>query len=192
MMKIDIEKGPVRVEDDAHETDKKSRIKDKAEEARIEAHDEVKAMNSMVNKAKCYKVLDKQKEEKVRLIMEEQKEEERMALEMEIERLKDLKVKEQKKVEQQNKQLEQKNVIMRQIRDNEQARLKAAEARNREAQQMVRHAEALCREEKEAEEKKHQQAHKLILEMNKANDASKESKELMVQREKLEDDKVVE
>lgn len=125
MKNLDAQKGPEGVDEDPHDMAKKARVMTKADEARIEAHDEVKTMNSMVNKAKCYKVLDRQKEEKLRLIKEEQAEEERLALEMEIERLKFLRGKEMEGQMRIQKNLEQKQVIIDQIKEREKNQTKA-------------------------------------------------------------------
>jgi hypothetical protein len=50
---IDANKALAPEEEDPVDKAKKKGIMSKADEAKIEAHDEVKVMNSMVNKARC-------------------------------------------------------------------------------------------------------------------------------------------
>lgn len=178
-------------EEDPHQKAKNRTVLSKADEAKIEAHDEVKAMNSMVNKAKCYKVLDKQKDEKLRIILEEQKEEERLALEMEIERLKFLRKKELEQQDRIVKAHEQKKVIVDQIKERQKIRLKHQESKQKEQEQMLRHAQALVDEENAAAEAKHKQALRMVGEMNEANEQNLFNKVDKKNREKQEDDKVV-
>lgn len=112
-----------------------------------EEKDDVKTMNQMVLYSKCVTIRDKQLEEQKRLEDEYREENRRLDIMMEIERLKNIKHKEE--IEQKRKDAQRQGalVIVEQIKERELERLKQQELQEREKLQMQEHIKKLKVEE---------------------------------------------
>jgi|Transcript_2235 hypothetical protein len=103
-----------------------------------EEHDDVKHMNQMTLYAKVVTIRDKQLEENKELESEWVAEQKRLDLMMEIERLKALKAEDEREALRQEAKRRGAAVIIEQIKEREQQRLKERELLEREQEQMVR------------------------------------------------------
>ena len=112
-----------------------------------ENHDDVKHMNQMMLYSKVVTIRDRQLEESKRLEGEWVDEQKRLDLMMEIERLKSLKLQEEREVLRKQAQKKGSLVIIDQIKERELDRIKEQEMREREMQQMVRQAEQVKKDE---------------------------------------------
>ncbi len=119
----------------------------KAQAMLDEEHDDVKHMNAMMLYSKVVTIRDKQLEESKRLESEWIDEQKRLDLMMEIERLKTLKMQEEREVKRKEAQRQGAAVIIDQIKEREMERIKEEEMREKEGQQMLRHIEVLKAEE---------------------------------------------
>lgn len=132
--KKNIKKSDIEIEMDA----KNKILHLRADQMKLDDHDDVKDMNKMVAYSKCVTIRDKQLIEKQKRIDEEQAEEERLDLMMEIERLKKIQQLEQ---DEENKVIARKQgaiVIQNQIKERSQLRIISQEQKEKEAQQMVK------------------------------------------------------
>ena len=96
----------------------------KAKEMLDEDHDDVKHMNAMMLYSKVVTIRDKQLEEQKRLEDDWLQEQKRLDLMMEIERLKTLKMQEEREVERKEAQKQGSLVIVDQIKEREIERIK--------------------------------------------------------------------
>lgn len=119
----------------------------KAQQMMDENHDDVKHMNQMMLYSKVVTIRDRQLEESKRLEGEWVDEQKRLDLMMEIERLKSLKLQEEREVLRKQAQKKGSLVIIDQIKERELDRIKEQEMREREMQQMVRQAEQVKKDE---------------------------------------------
>ncbi len=110
----------------------------KAQQMLDEDHDDVKQMNQMMLYSKVVTIRDRQLEEAKRLEQEWIEEQKRLDLMMEIERLKSLKLQEEREVTRKAAQKQGSLVIIDQIKERELERIKEQEMREREMQQMIR------------------------------------------------------
>ena len=99
-----------------------------------EEHDDVKHMNQMMLYSKVVTIRDKQKEEQKRLEEEWIEEQKRMDIMMEIERLKSLKMQEEREIQRKQAQKQGSLVIIDQIKERELERIKEQELREKEMQ----------------------------------------------------------
>lgn len=113
----------------------------KAQEQLDEEHDDVKHMNQMTLYAKVVTVRDKQLEENKVLESEWVREQKRLDLMMEIERLKSLKAEDEREQLRMEAQKRGAQVIIEQIKDREGIRMKEREQIERESAQMLRNIE---------------------------------------------------
>lgn len=122
-------------------------INEKALEFTKEQLEDVKEMNKMVAYAKAVTIRDRQLNEKKDIWEDYKVQEKKKDLMMEVDRLK--KIKQYEEEEEQKKQeiIRGHQVIIEQIKEREIERLKQREEQEREAQQLLRAAEELKREE---------------------------------------------
>jgi hypothetical protein len=156
----------------------------KAQQLLDEDHDDVKHMNQMMLYSKVVTIRDKQLQESKRLEQEWLEEQKRLDLMMEIERLKSLKLQEEREVKRKEAQKLGSLVIIDQIKERELDRIKEQETREREMQQMIRQAEQLKAEEQKLVKAKKDRAVRMMGEVEEANKRAIEVKENRKQEEK--------
>jgi len=162
----------------------------KAEKAMDEELDDVKHMNKMVHYAKCATVRDKQLEEAKELEQLKKEEDARMDIMMEVERLKALKFHEEREVTHKVAQKQGALVIVDQIKEREQVRVREQELKNKEQRQMLKQIEELQKDEVKQQEKKVIRAKQLMLEVEESNKRAIEIKQTKVSEEKDIDNKI--
>merc|ERR1719235_2313075 len=111
---------------------------------------------------------------------------------MEIERLKALKMYEEREKERQQDQRRGAKVIIEQIKDRQAQRMREEEARDQERAFILKQIDALKQEEVEQQKAKKVAASRLMAEVNAANSAAMKIKEDKMLAEKLEDQKILE
>merc|ERR1719359_86986 len=128
----------------------------------------------------------------MRYIQQEKEEEEKqLDMMMEIERLKALKMYEEREKTKMEDQRRGAQVIIEQIKDRQAVRMRDEEHRDRERQYILRQIEALKEEEVEQQKSKKVAANRLMDEVNEANSAAMKIKEEKMLAEKLEDQKIL-
>ena len=110
----------------------------KAQQILDEDHDDVKHMNQIMLYSKVVTIRDRQLEEAKRLEQEWIEEQKRLDIMMEIERLKSLKLQEEREVKRKEARKQGSLVIIDQIKERELERIKDQEIREREMQQMIK------------------------------------------------------
>merc|ERR1719161_3124480 len=170
----------------------KNGVLEKAKRMLDEEMDDVKHMNQMMLYSKIVTIRDAQIQEK-RYVQQEKEEEEReLDMMMEIERLKGLKMYEERekiRIEDQRKGAQ---VIIEQIKDRQAGRMREEEQRDQERAFILRQIDALKQEEVEQAKAKKVAANRLMEEVNTANSAAMKIKEEKMLAEKLEDQKILE
>ena len=156
----------------------------KAQQMIDEEHDDVKHMNQMMLYSKVVTIRDKQLDEAKRLEQEWVEEQKRLDLMMEIERLKSLKLQEEREVKRKDARKQGALVIIDQIKERELDRIKEQEMREREMHQMIRQAEQLKEEELKALHVKKERAVRMMGEVEEANKRAIEVKENRKKEEK--------
>merc|ERR1712110_662546 len=123
-----------------------------------------------------------------------EKEEEERCLDcmMEIERLKALKMYEEREKERLQDQRRGAKVIIEQIKDRQAQRMREEESRDQERAFILKQIESLKAEEVEQQKQKKMAAARLMLEVNAANTAAMKIKEEKMLGEKLEEQKIIE
>ncbi len=174
------------------EHEKNETLLTKAKEMLDEEHDDVKHMNQMMLYSKVVTVRDKQLEESKRLEQEWINEQKRLDLMMEIERLKTLKMQEEREISHKEAQRQGSLVIIDQIKEREMERIKEDELREKEGQMMIKHTNALKAEEVKASLAKKEQAKRLMGEVEDANKKAIDIKESKKHEEKELEFKIVE
>ena len=111
-----------------------------------EERDEVKGMNRMMLYAKCVTIRDAQGAEKRSIQRETEEEERRMDVAMEIDRVKALEAYEERERRRAEEQRKGAAIIVDQIHEREQERIREEELRDLERQQLMREIERLKRE----------------------------------------------
>ena len=166
-------------------------ILSKAQSQLDEELDDVKHMNQMVLYSKVVTIRDKQLNENKQLEAEWIEEQKKLDLMMEIERLKGLKVAEER--EQVRMQARRKGavVIVDQIQEREIERIKQREMLQKEQEQMARQIENQRQAEIAAAEAKRERNLKLIAEVEAANTIALSKKQELRQKEVDEEQKIV-
>merc|ERR1719440_1723760 len=142
--------------------------------------------------SKIVTIRDAQIQEK-RYVQQEKEEEEReLDMMMEIERLKGLKMYEEREKARVEDQRRGAQVIIEQIKDRQAQRMREEEQRDQERAFILRQIDALKQEEVEQQKAKKIAAHRLMEEVNTANSAAMKIKEEKMLAEKLEDQKILE
>eukprot|EP01010_Urceolus_cornutus_P003002 NODE_400_length_1698_cov_270.086719_g319_i0.p1 GENE.NODE_400_length_1698_cov_270.086719_g319_i0~~NODE_400_length_1698_cov_270.086719_g319_i0.p1 ORF type:complete len:486 (-),score=160.84 NODE_400_length_1698_cov_270.086719_g319_i0:161-1618(-) len=134
-----------------------------------EESDEVKYMNKVMLYAKCVTIRDAQIEEKGAIGSEKKEEEKRLDMMMEMERLKALKMyeeREQKRIEDRRKGAA---VIRAQMEEREQERLRQLELKQQEQEAMLRHIEKMKDEDRREAERKRDGSKRLMEDVALAN-----------------------
>merc|ERR1711904_557972 len=153
-------------------------VLEKAKQALDEEMDDVKHMNQMMLYSKIVTIRDAQIQEK-RYVQQEKEEEEReLDMMMEIERLKGLKMYEEREHARIQDQRRGAQVIIEQIKDRQAMRMREEEQRDQERAFILRQIDALKQEEVEQQKAKKVAAHRLMEEVNTANSAAMKIKEV--------------
>jgi len=114
------------------EMSKQQAIRQAAEKKLVSNADPVKLLNSMAQRAIAFTIRDQQLEEKRRLEQIEKEYEERMNISVEIDRIKDIKRREEEESYKKAKRIEDRKVINQQIAERERERMLTIEAREQE------------------------------------------------------------
>ncbi|EER01829.1 splicing factor, putative [Perkinsus marinus ATCC 50983] len=176
------------VNDKAERNSVLQRARDKLDEDM----DDVKHMNRMMLYSKVATIRDAQVQEKRYIHAEREEEEQQLDVMSEIERLKALKMYEERNRKRAVDQRRGASVIIEQIKDRQQNRLREEEQRDRERGFILRQIEALKEEEIAQQIEKRVAAARLVEEVNAANAAALKIKEERLIAEKLEEQKIVE
>ena len=163
----------------------------KAKDQLDEEHDDVKEMNNMVLYSKVVTIRDRQLLESKRLELEYLEEQKRIDLMMEIERLKTLRMQEEREAARKQAQKEGCMVIIDQIKEREMERIREQEMREKEAQMMLKHIDALKQEEVKMALSKKERAALMMTEVESANHKAIEVKGGKVLEEKDLEQKIV-
>merc|ERR1719183_1486581 len=110
---------------------------------------------------------------------------------MEIERLKALKMYEEREKERLTDQRRGAKVIIEQIKDRQAQRMREEEQRDQERAFILKQIDALKAEEIEQQKQKKLSAERLMVEVNSANSAAMKIKEDKMLAEKLEEQKII-
>jgi len=111
---------------------------------------------------------------------------------MEIERLKALKMYEEREKQRLQDQRRGAGVIIEQIKDRQASRMREEEGRDQERAFILKQIEALKAEEIEQQRQKHLAAERLMVEVHSANQSAMKIKEEKMLAEKLEEQKIIE
>ena len=166
-------------------------ILSKAQAQLDEELDDVKHMNQMVLYSKVVTIRDKQLEENKQLEKEWLEEQRKLDLMMEIERLKGLKVAEEREAVRQQARRKGALVIVDQIQEREIERIKQREQLVKEQEQMARQIENQRLAEIKAAEEKRARNMRLIAEVEAANSVALQKKAELRQKELDEEQKIV-
>merc|ERR1712187_690271 len=170
----------------------KNSVLERAKQMLDEDMDDVKHMNQMMLYSKVVTIRDAQIQEK-RMVQAEKEEEERcLDAMMEIERLKALKMYEEREKERLHDQRRGAKVIIEQIKDRQAQRMREEESRDQERAFILKQIEALKSEEVEQQKQKKMAAERLMKEVNEANSAAMKIKEDKMLAEKREEHKIIE
>merc|ERR1712232_756596 len=164
------------------------RVKDMGDENM----NDVKHMNQMMLYSKVVTIRDAQIQEKRSVQAEKEEEERQLDCMMEIERLKALKMYEEREKERLQDQRRGAKVIIEQIKDRQAQRMREEESRDQERAFILKQIESLKAEEVEQQRQKKLAAERLMQEVNHANTAAMKIKEEKMMGEKLEEQKIIE
>lgn len=164
---------------------------EKANEQRQEQEDEIKYLNELILNAKCHAIRDAQILEKGIVRKEMMDEEKRLDSMMEVDRVNALKIHEEIENTRKDERLLGAMTLMEQIQENEQEKLLELEKKDMENIAMQKYLEKLCAEEAEQLEKKREAASQLREDLNKANNAMLQRKEMAKEQERALDLKVL-
>lgn len=157
-----------------------------------EQKDEVKHMNQMMLYSKCVTIRDAQIEEKRQIMQENEDENRKQDLMMEIERIRALEQYEAREQQRMEERRRGAKVLEDQIHARERERIRQEELRDQERIHMLREIERLKEEELQAQIEKKIRGKALVEEVAAANHEQIMRKELMKVREKDEDQKITE
>jgi len=166
-------------------------ILSKAQSQLDEELDDVKHMNQMVLYSKVVTIRDKQLNENKQLEAEWIEEQKKLDLMMEIERLKGLKVAEEREAIRMQARRKGALVIVDQIQEREIERIKQREMLQKEQEQMARAIEVQRQQEIKAAEAKRERNLMLIAEVEAANKIALAKKSELRQKELDEEQKIV-
>merc|ERR1712137_22854 len=165
----------------------KNSVLERAKQMLDEDMDDVKHMNQMMLYSKVVTIRDAQIREKRQVQGEKEEEERCLDCMMEIERLKALKMYEEREKERLQDQRRGAKVIIEQIKDRQAQRMREEESRDQERAFVLKQIEALKAEEVEQGKQKKLAAERLMGEVNAANSAAMKIKEEKMLAEKLEE-----
>lgn len=172
LLAIDAErsrKGAQKAPDELEAELKKASEIRKAYRAMDEGLDEVKYMNKVMQYAKTLTIRDSQKDEKKAIGQERKEEEKRLDMMMEMERLKALRMyeeREQKRIEDRRRGAA---VIRAQMEEREQERLRQQELKQQEQDAMLRHIEKMRTDDRREAARKREASRRLMEEVALAN-----------------------
>merc|ERR1712048_203565 len=146
----------------------KNSVLERAKQMLDEDMDDVKHMNQMMLYSKVVTIRDAQIQEKRQVQGEKEEEERCLDCMMEIERLKALKMYEERLQDQRRGA----KVIIEQIKDRQAQRMREEESRDQERAFILKQIEALKAEEVEQQRQKKMAAERLMQEVNHANSAA--------------------
>lgn len=146
--------------------------------------DDVKHMNQMVLYSKVVTIRDKQLEENKRLEQEYIEEQKKLDLMMEIERLKVLKEEEEREVRKAEARKKGAQVIVDQIMERTQVRMKEQELRDKERLELLANIEKMKKEDAAAAEAKRERINVLMKQAAEANAQAAVEKQKRKQEEK--------
>lgn len=152
-------------------------MKAKAKKILDENTDEAKEMNKLIEYAKIASIRDRQLQETKMLQEEYKRHNQKLDLMMEIERLKELQLQEEREKIRKKQTYEGSLVIVDQIKEREMERLKALQIKEAEKQIMLRQVKELEDEEKRNQQQKVINAAKLAKEVATTNQKAAEIKE---------------
>lgn len=152
--------------------------------------DDVKRMNQMMLYSKCVTIRDAQIEEKKHVMEENEEEERRLDLMMEIERIKALEAYEDREKKRAADRLRGAEILKKQIEERALERQRQEELRDQDRQQMLAEIERMKEEELQQQYEKRLAGRRLLEEVAKANHAQIERKKMIMQAEKEEDDRI--
>ncbi|CAD7697326.1 unnamed protein product [Ostreobium quekettii] len=153
--------------------------------------DDVKHMNQMILYSKCVTIRDAQIEEKRNMMIESEEESRRLDLMMEIERLKAIENYELAEAQRAEERKRGAAVLAQQIEMREGERVREEELRAREREHMLREVERLKEEERKQQVRKKLVADTMMEEVAVANAEQIKRKEVMKEREKAEDARIL-
>lgn len=154
-----------------------SSLKQKAKKIKDENTDEAKDLNKLIMYAKVASIRDKQLQESNMLKNEFKKYNNKLDLMMEIERLKELQLQEEREKLRKEQQYAGSLVIIDQIKDKEMERIKINELKEKDKQIMLKQVAELENEEKRNNDLKKKQAARLAKEVEESNLRATEIKE---------------
>ncbi|KAF4668479.1 hypothetical protein FOZ61_006321 [Perkinsus olseni] len=194
MVKMEEERkrNALRSTNEVKEKAERNLVFQRAREKLDEDMDDVKHMNQMMLYSKVATIRDAQIQEKRYMHAEREEEEQQLDVMSEIERLKALQMYEERNRKRAVDQRRGASVIVEQIKDRQQTKLREEEQRDRERDFILKQIEALKEEEIAQQIGKREAAAKLIQEVNVANAAALKIKEERLIADKLEDQKIVE
>lgn len=170
----------------------KNSVLERAKRMLDENMDDVKHMNQMMLYSKVVTIRDAQIQEKRQVQAEKEEEERCLDCMMEIERLKALKMYEEREKERLQDQRRGAKVIIEQIKDRQAQRMREEESRDQERAFILKQIESLKAEEVEQQRQKQLAAARLMLEVTQTNTAAMKIKEDKMIGEKLEEQKIIE
>jgi hypothetical protein len=174
-------------ESELAERETRTRLLAHARQSIDSSHGDVKHMNQMMLYAQCVTIRDAQILEKRRIADALMEEEKRMDLAMEIERVRTLKLMEEREAARTSEQRQGASVIIQQIAEREQERIRAQEAREQEAAAMMARVRALEEKEEEERQAKVHAGRRLLQEVMDANHAQAKAK-LRKKQEEIDED----
>ncbi|XP_031467289.1 cilia- and flagella-associated protein 45 [Phasianus colchicus] len=164
----------------------------RANRMRMEQEDEIKEFSELLLGVKCHMIRDTQILEKKQIAKELEEEEKRLARMMEVERQKANEMQEELERRRKQELIQGRRELVKQIEKNAEERALRAEQKDQESQEMLRYLEQLKMEEQKELKQKKEQQKKIQAEIKRINDESQRCKEEQLQKEKMEDERVLE
>lgn len=168
---------------EVEEKENRQRLLVRAKAHLDEEHDDAKHMRAMMHYAQCVTIRDAQVLEKSRLAQRAAEEERRLDAAMEAERVRTLKLQEEREAARAEEQRLGASVIIQQIQERERERLAAQEAREQEAQAMLQRVRAIEQREEEERAAKVRAGRQLLEQVMDANQKQAAQKLLRKQEE---------
>ena len=162
-------KGAVQPIEEVEKEIKRNAERSRAQHKIDEGMDEVKFMNKVVLYAKCVTVRDAQLSEKAAIKAEKLEDSRRLDMMMEVERLKALKMYEEREVKRIEDRKKGAAVIRAQIEEREQERLRTHELKQQEQDAMLRHINRMKNDDRVEAAKKKEAAKRLMEDVALAN-----------------------
>lgn len=190
MLQMEKEKSKTRVLTEAEELEaaKQRAILNNAKSMKLEESDDVKHMNQMTLYAKCVTIRDAQLLEKQRLKEAEELEDRRVDQEMEVERVRSIKITEERERQRAAEQRAGARVIIQQMSEREQERVRQQEIREQEAMIMIERIKEQEQKEEHDRQMKMLQNKKMLEEVVLANNEQAKTK-IRKKNEEMEEDK---